>query len=80
MFLEVLQVLYYKSRYVIILLIIYEMTGGWRGIYATIPIFSALINMVTNKLAVWMIFSPLDFKGNYKQQMLLHRLNVDAIV
>ena len=34
------------------------------GIYATIPIFSALINMATNKLAVWMIFSPLNFKGD----------------
>jgi uncharacterized membrane protein YheB (UPF0754 family) len=56
------------------------MIGGWRGIYATIPIFSALINMATNKLAVWMIFSPLDFKGNCKQQLLLHRLNVDAVV
>jgi hypothetical protein len=59
---------------------IYEMIGGWRGIYATIPIFSALINMATNKLAVWMIFSPLDFKGNCIQQLLLHGLNADAIV
>jgi uncharacterized membrane protein YheB (UPF0754 family) len=37
--------------------------GGWRGIYATIPIFSGIINMATNKLAVFMIFSPLNFKG-----------------
>ena len=43
---------------------IFQLAGGWMGIYATIPIFSALINMATNKLAVWMIFSPLNFKGN----------------
>ena len=56
------------------------MIGGWRGIYATIPIFSALINMATNKLAVWMIFSPLDFKGDSTQPLLLHGLNVDVLV
>jgi uncharacterized membrane protein YheB (UPF0754 family) len=38
--------------------------GGWRGIYATIPIISGLLNLCTNKLAVWMIFSPLEFVGN----------------
>ena len=41
----------------------FKFVGGWKGIYATIPVFSALINMATNKLAVWMIFSPLEFKG-----------------
>ena len=61
-------------------MITYEMIGGWRGIYATIPIFSALINMATNKLAVWMIFSPLDFKGNCQQQQLLYRRNVDEVL
>ena len=39
--------------------------GGWRGIYATIPLFSGIINMATNKLAVWMIFSPLNFIGEF---------------
>ena len=37
--------------------------GGWRGIYATIPIIAGLLNLATNKLAVWMIFSPLEFVG-----------------
>lgn len=37
--------------------------GGWRGIYATIPIISGLLNLATNKLAVWMIFSPIEFVG-----------------
>jgi uncharacterized membrane protein YheB (UPF0754 family) len=37
--------------------------GGWTGIYFSIPILSGIINMATNKLAVFMIFSPLTFKG-----------------
>ena len=37
--------------------------GGWKGIYATIPIIAGLLNLATNKLAVWMIFSPLEFVG-----------------
>ena len=41
----------------------FNRAGGWFGIYATIPLISGLLNWATNKLAVWMIFSPLEFKG-----------------
>jgi len=37
--------------------------NGWLGIYATIPLIAGLVNMVTNRLAVWMIFHPLEFFG-----------------
>ena len=37
--------------------------GGWTGIYATIPLLAGVVNMLTNQLAVWMIFQPLDFWG-----------------
>lgn len=41
----------------------FEAAGGWFGIYATIPLLAGLVNMATNKLAVIMIFSPLEFMG-----------------
>lgn len=41
----------------------FQQAGGWFGIYATIPILSGIVNMVTNKLAVWMIFNPIEFMG-----------------
>ena len=37
--------------------------GGWGGIYATIPLIAGLTNLATNKLAVWMIFNPINFIG-----------------
>lgn len=41
----------------------FSRAGGWMGAYATIPIVAGLVNMATNKLAVLMIFSPLEFFG-----------------
>ena len=46
------------------------------GIYATIPLLSGLINMATNKLAVWMIFSPLNFIGRSHMQSFLIALSL----
>ncbi len=32
-------------------------------LYATIPLIAGLVNMITNKISVWMIFNPLNFMG-----------------
>jgi hypothetical protein len=37
--------------------------GGWRGIYATIPLIAGIVNMVTNRVSVWMIFNPVEYWG-----------------
>lgn len=37
--------------------------NGWLGIYGTIPLIAGIVNMATNKLAVWMIFNPVKFMG-----------------
>lgn len=36
--------------------------GGWLK-YVTVPIFTAIIGLVTNWTGVWMLFHPLEFKG-----------------
>lgn len=33
------------------------------GIYATIPLVAGIVNMITNKVSVWMIFNPINFAG-----------------
>ena len=41
----------------------FNKAGGWFSSYGLIPFVAGLINMITNKLAVIMIFYPLEFKG-----------------
>jgi uncharacterized membrane protein YheB (UPF0754 family) len=36
--------------------------GGWLK-YVTVPVFTAIIGLVTNWTGVWMLFHPLEFKG-----------------
>ena len=38
-------------------------SGGWFGIYATIPLIAGIVNMITNKISVWMIFNPVKYAG-----------------
>lgn len=37
--------------------------GGWFGVYATIPLIAGIVNMITNKISVWMIFNPINYAG-----------------
>jgi uncharacterized membrane protein YheB (UPF0754 family) len=36
--------------------------GGWLK-YVTVPVFTAIIGLLTNWTGVWMLFHPLEFKG-----------------
>jgi len=36
--------------------------GAWK-MYLTIPLIAGIVNMITNKISVWMIFNPLEYAG-----------------
>lgn len=41
----------------------FNRAGGCFGVYATIPLIAGIVNMITNKVSVWMIFNPINYAG-----------------